>query len=144
MEKLDVKDKYYTPSIEEFHVGFEYEDYNKYRKEWIKSIWTREDFENDSHVYYLFELFYGKQLRVKYLDKEDIESLGFEYYKTHPGMNQMEFEGGKYLLTYDPDFAGRGWLRIAMEGEGDVTLFTGTIKNKSELKKILEMINVKK
>jgi hypothetical protein len=139
-----MKDKYYTPEIEEFRVGFEFEMNNTWGG-WTKLTLTEEMLKGDVMIglgsgnerapYY-------HDTRVKYLNREDIESLGFEYYKTHPGMNQMEFEGAKYLLTYDPDFAGRGWLRIAMEGEGDVTLFTGTIKNKSELKVLLKQLNI--
>ena len=63
--------KYYTPSIEEFHVGFECEI--KIGDHW-KNIKAIEDIEE--------MLIYGipkpNNSRVKYLDKDDIESLGWE------------------------------------------------------------------
>lgn len=73
-----ITSKYYTPEIEEFHVGFECEykstiNNNTY---WTSLKLEKEHFSDD-HYYNPFRLF----LRVKYLDKEDIESLGFNFYK---------------------------------------------------------------
>jgi len=158
-----MKNKYYTPSIEEFHFGFECEVYITVQR--YGSIKRNEDTETDNadNAFYpmifgnknskcellvLGELIHTQKLnvdkfRVKYLDKEDIESLGFSYYKTHPGMEQMEFDKGEYELTYNPNFKGKQWLRINLEGEGDVTLFSGSIKNKSELKVLLKQLNIK-
>jgi hypothetical protein len=139
-----MKNKYYTPSIEEFRVGFEYE-YNNTWGGFSKRIVTEENLMDK-----LISIGSGNDRvpfnynwRVKYLDKKDIESLGFSYYKTHPGMEQIEFDKGEYELTYDPNFKGKQWLRINLEGEGDVTLFSGSIKNKSELKKLLKFITIK-
>lgn len=62
--------KYYTPQIEEFRVGFEYE-YQSYN-DWIKR--TLKDFEEiitsiDLHNKFVIPF------RVKYLDAKDIESI---------------------------------------------------------------------
>ena len=74
-----MENKYYTPTIEEFCVGFEYERMNG--DKWCKDIISpndlcsgRDGLENE------FEEIYRKlrDVRVKYLDKEDIESLGFK------------------------------------------------------------------
>ena len=65
-----MKDKYYTPEIEEFHVGFEYEvNYGKDR--WVK--------EGLHYAPQVVTLPYKnlENIRVKHLDREDIESLGF-------------------------------------------------------------------
>ena len=143
-----MKDKYYTPEIEEFHVGFECEIQSSWGMQ--KGIYPsilREDTLTGFQLQKIGETETLKKvisgIRVKYLDKKDIESLGFSYYKTHPGMEQMEFDKGEYELTYDPNFKGKQWLRINLEGEGDVTLFSGSIKNKSELKKLLKQLNIK-
>ncbi len=154
--------KYYTPEIEEFYVGFEFETkrnvvlgtladsgYSYAKKN--KPNLTMKEYVNMCP--YFPEVFRADQnansinkklstIRVKYLAREDIESLGWKYYKTHPGMEQMEFDKGEFNLTYDPDFRGKQWLRIAMEGDGDVTLFAGTIKNKSELKRLLKQLGI--
>jgi len=143
-----MKNKYYTPEIEEFHVGFECEIQSSWGMQ--KGIYPsilREDTLTGFQLQKIGETETLKKvisgIRVKYLDKKDIESLGFSYYKTHPGMEQMEFDKGEYELTYDPNFKGKQWLRINLEGEGDVTLFSGSIKNKSELKKLLKQLNIK-
>jgi hypothetical protein len=140
--------KYYTPEIDEFHVGFECEIQSSWGMQ--KGIYPsilREDTLTGFQLQKIGETETLKKvisgIRVKYLDKKDIESLGFSYYKTHPGMEQMEFDKGEYELTYDTNFKGKQWLRINLEGEGDVTLFSGSIKNKSELKKLLKQLNIK-
>ena len=63
---------YYTPKIEECHIGFEYEWKND-KGEWIKES-SPESISEDRYE----EQTYG--LRVRYLDQEDIESFGFENY----------------------------------------------------------------
>ena len=113
--------KYYTPEIEEFHVGFEYEQV-------IDAKWEKCEM-------HLLDL--GKvnnrlnSLRVKYLDREDIESLGFE-------------SVGKHTIQYEKDNCCIGWYdskRMFID-IGDESYFVGTIKNKSQLKKILKQIGV--
>lgn len=43
-----MKDKYYTPEISEFHIGFEYEytmdDYSRYLDKTKKDGWRKESF----------------------------------------------------------------------------------------------------
>ncbi len=127
-----MKNKYYRPKIEEFYIGFEYQIEDK-------NNW----FIRDYPIYPLNkESLSNFNIRVKYLDKEDIESLGWKYYKTHAGTTLMEFEKDNFELSYDPNFMGKQYLRIAMEGDGDVTMFIGNIKNKSELKKLLNQLNI--
>lgn len=62
--------KYYTPSIEEFHIGFEYEWLNE------NNDWIKENSPTEITVKDFNEQTFG--LRVKLLDKEDIESLGWK------------------------------------------------------------------
>jgi len=83
--------KYYTPFLEEFHVGFEYEYKSTFLDGTVK---TKEQFEanpwNKGVIKSLYDLVYVERvlnganfknslsgIRVKYIDKEDIESLGF-------------------------------------------------------------------
>ena len=74
-------EKYYTPSIEEFRVGFEYEVYVP-----EKELWSKETFYLDaSHINLVKYVNIQtentlKKVRVKYLDREDIESLGWGNY----------------------------------------------------------------
>ena len=76
-----------------------------------------------------------KDIRVKYLSQEDIESLGF----VRKGINNnlhWFYSNGKYHISYILD------LERVEIFTNDVVLFNGKIKNKSELIKILTMIGV--
>ena len=80
--------------------------------------------------------------RVKYLDKEDLESLGFEFLNEQRHMH--EFKKDKYYLEYC--FAGPYFkeVQIYYDGKGDDWryVFDGTIKNKSELKVLLKQLGI--
>ena len=136
-----MENKYYTPTIEEFHVGFEYEEetiiYTD--KGWFthKDLgWEKKIFDSTSYMenYYLSERvkrgLVGKcdpTIRVKYLDREDVESLGF----AQTVEDQYTLDDIEFLI--DDDL----FVQIIKD---DGFLFQGTIKNKSELKRVLKMI----
>ena len=144
------ENKYYIPEIEEFHVGFECEFYNSKDKHfyfeapdgWIKTmigenLYLRE-FTNQ------YQLLKENLFRVKYLDQEDIESLGWKFIKHHPGTTQLDFKKGIYYLDFDSNFRGKSWLRI-YEGDNqseEFNFFTGFIKNKSELKILMKQLGI--
>jgi len=136
-------DKYYTPEIEEFHVGFEYEWLNISNSEWLKKTHSSLDCSYNS----------PERTRVKYLDREDIESLGF--IPIIP--SNIEDKG-----SYEPDWwsttkTGDGYqiLKCKNYSTNEITYeisygqheyrqvkFDGTIKNKSELKKLLKQLGI--
>lgn len=72
-----MKEKYYTPELEEFHVGFEYEVQSIENAHWGKVICSSGFGAFDDDINDLEE----ERIRVKYLDKADIESLGFKFLK---------------------------------------------------------------
>ena len=139
-----MENKYYTPSIEEFFIGFEYEEEDSLEDDvWIKRTldfnygWLEipQDFANDK--------------RVKYLDASDIEELGFTVVKTKGN----SFESvKKFTFTYD-NYPSEGEYNIIVSGDkycviklkdiGETTLFRGEIKNKNVLKQVLNMLNIK-
>ena len=130
-----MSDKYYTPEIEEFHVGFEFEsNYITYSKdkEWVK-VTLKEDLNNEE-IAWFYTSYIGDavptEFRVKHLDREDIESLGFDWIKEHC-----------YVLGDWSIITGSETISIYIEGEDDCR-FYGKIKNKSELKRVLKMIGV--
>ena len=152
-----MEDKYYTPTIEEFHVGFEYYVDNKLYiitdvvlKLMLNAI-TEDTFEGK----------YGQgtlrlnidNVRVKYLDQEDIESLGWEHdYNLEPIPNRendsvfygyiLEQDGGEtqYLLFHFND--GEVWIEKIINCAGQGNIFKGQLKNKSELKRVLKQVGV--
>jgi hypothetical protein len=133
-----MKEKYYTPEIEEFYVGFEYEYKNSTTGDWQKEIFNRGiGFAPNPTV---------KDCRVKYLDRDDIESLGF-FVATTSG---MEAAYGKRDDKNELRFILREKYhnntiqieRVLYYNAGKTTLFEGKIKNKSELKKLLKQLGI--
>lgn len=146
---MDEQNKYYTPKIEEFHIGFECEFKNNMQSnKWEKEIcdqdtisivfnsWEHEDLDEK----------FEDEFRVKYLDQEDIESLGWEFIESNLDFKKFSFSTGdelkntienawKLRLEKEPYRVfitqGHGWTR-----------FLGTIKNKSELKRLLKQLNI--
>jgi len=120
-----MNDKYYTPSIEEFHVGFEYESTTSPTKEdWYKAVINNVDD--------LYDVFSYSNARVKHLDREDIESLGWAVgrlpWQYFDGIHNLVYlKNNKYSINHIAD---------------EVCLFYGTIKNKSELKVLLKQLGI--
>lgn len=141
-----MSDKYYSPEIEEFHVGFEYE----YRKS------EHHDFDEvacDLEVDPIDKLrddIKNNLIRVKYLDREDIEECGFEFVEDDSvgDGNQRWYD----LFTKD-NYSLSSWYNIdGYESlsnkvkimKKDNILFDGYLKNKSEFKKILKQVGITK
>jgi hypothetical protein len=127
---MNEENKYYVPEISEFHVGFECElkDNDKVH-EWFPIMCTMSTpFDVDSSHY---------SARVKYLDKEDIESLGFK--QSERDEFWYDHIEDRFWLYKEDNLSDR-WIIDDNESEYH---FAGTIKNKSELKKLMQQLNIK-
>lgn len=164
--QTQIDKKYYTPDISEFYIGFEYEiedlhdnlvdrTYRSVIGNWIELNIVMDDWE---HEYNNFANLY----RVKYLDKEDVESLGFievDYNKIlYTEYLYLEttkvFEKEDYKLylriennpTTDINMVITVLDKVRCTNEDltykEVYLFKGCIKNKSELKVLLKQLNI--
>ena len=129
--------KYYTPEIEEFHVGFMFEEYTTfdegtYRKRKIVG-WRDRYFNNLTHD------IRNKRVRVKYLDRKDIEELGWEYVggKLIHGVLD-NFHLGEYHLRYQYN----NHHIIISDKDIKFASFDGTCKNYNELKRIMKQIGL--
>ena len=165
--------KYYTPDIEEFNPWFPFEFYKSLPK-WKegqtsgctklsvgehtivpgeRTPWVIADSYQDFDDYdasglgEVESMLKEGKIRVKYLDKEDIESLGFVM-KDEDGFNSFLVKDGKYkicnMLKHNAcnlNILKRKKQHYIGESKYSV-VFTGDIKNKSELKKILKQIGV--
>lgn len=158
------ENKYYTPEIEEFHVGFEYEikhldgtkttlsgnpekDKPVFKKDYKKEIYTIEDWFN------IWQGLENNNVRVKYLDKEDIESLGFKLIKIGDPFStkalifkiQKEegFNTGKEIIIIK---YSNTLLTMTIRNYGSYAneecSIQINIKNKSELRKLLKQLNI--
>ena len=159
-----MENKYYVPEIEEFCVGFECEWQPKIRNEtWNKQICDVDlvNIAYDAFEHADYEESFEEQFRVKYLDQEDIEECGFVYKGKDTAHNfikpigEVELEDGcccDYLLyiRFRPNLNN---LRIIKVNHHDSTtdipidvktecIFSGKIKNKTEFKKILKMLEI--
>jgi hypothetical protein len=142
--------KYYTPEIEEFHVGFEFE----YRN--IGGEWEVRSYPVDSYVHITQSLIDIDCIRVKYLDREDIESLlsgieDLDYKHGREGLPIGGYSGWKeyefcimdhlsFRLIYADE--NRNVLIENVYSDGSNVIFNGKIKNKSELRRVLKMVGV--
>ena len=135
---------YYTPSIEEFHIGFPYEWLNE------NNDWIKEDSLTELNADGFDEQTYG--LRVKYLDRSDIESLGWVYKPTKTEQLKSysyEFFNNefRYVLSFTTlKESFNVEIKDSFIGDDDraVTsrIFLGDIKNKSELKRLMIQLGI--
>jgi hypothetical protein len=132
-----MRNKYYTPKIEEFHIGFEYEWKNPNDVGWTKenspSEITPENYEEQTHG-----------LRVKYLDKEDILSLNFKQISDDCyNLDITAFRGRQNqevrVLVRESVII---YLAMDLNDKDNIVLFAGNIKNKSEFRVLLKQLNI--
>ena len=143
-------EKYYTPEIEEFHVGFEYEFKHPDYEIWNKYTTPEFNFEREDCIPFNGNL---DNFRVKYLDREDIESFGYildSLSTKHGNKHRYEMKGKrpeekwidvqkdnyKVLSIYTTDGG------FNLDGPNYSCKFKGIIKNKSELKKLFQQIGI--
>ena len=138
-----MEDKYYLPKIEEFHVGFEYETI------YLKSVWTKESLDVWDCGWF-FESYHNDasplEFRVKSLDKEDIESLGF-ILTGKPTEVKMYFrtDDDKYGISLRDNFYPEGFSNLHIYefiNERVETFFRGKIENKTELIKLFKQLEI--
>jgi hypothetical protein len=127
--------QYYTPTPEEFHVGFEYENFVKHEG------WTKRTLESLSDYGFNEKGFCidHEDYRVKCLDEQDIIDLWWSkkdianIYELVPFWEGRS-EKGVNVTIFKKYETEHGYLRK--------TIFNGNIKNKSELKRIMQMLKI--
>lgn len=168
-------EKYYTPEIEEFHVGFEYQakvvDYYKgiedvhgqgLKKKDVEDVDKGEDCDGARYKRYRWcdwkvyeDSFYIpdagiKWVRVRHLDREDIESFNFKQSILHSNIFLKECDEWNHRsaecigINFNEGFDHLMIFFVEKGGEIKYgqTIFAGKLKNKSELKRILKQIGL--
>ena len=139
-----MENKYYTPETEEIHVFSEFEaqadDGEWYWSNTLKAInWD------------VFEkLISDSRIRIKYLDRSDIESLGFRQHGTddriYRNSDGIILNTGWGSPVIKDRFTTVITHQVFDESKLNVVhenfLFNGTIKNKSELKRLLKQLGI--
>lgn len=138
-----MENKYYVPEIEDFHVGFEYEINNN---PWeLKKVSVSMDLEA---IQYHIK---NGDIRVKYLNQDDIESLGFtdkattvlDWYTSEKRSEDNWASYGywnNFRLLHDREKNKVKIIAYEYGWEEENVLFQGDCKNKSELIKILNQV----
>jgi hypothetical protein len=151
--------KYYTPTIDEFHVGFEYY-YSSAYQEGVSTteitingvegyepmvfnfdIWNYVRNKGESWKDIFESILFHNQIKVKYLDKEDIKSLGWS---VDPETGDFTKGNDDYsvVLSFDEkDHSLCVWN--GLDWDDQHIWFDGFIKNKSELVKLLGQLDIK-
>ena len=145
--------EYYVPKIEEFHVGFECEYYNSYSKKFNPMEIDETNYYTDElgeyDVNYLFSYRGENKFRVKYLGKDDIEELGWEY--SGKSIDEWFNKKGKfhigswtsYLIKLHYGVHDHRLYIIAMDMGDEHKIFEGVINNKSELEVLMRQLGIK-
>lgn len=157
------KEKYYTPIIEEFHVGFEFDYYDFPTWEKVTMDTLGMDLSHGDGECALEYLLQEKEIRVKYLDREDIESFGFKKRLKDEWIGWKDYAldtiSGKvpyflsatihiprmddcykiYLHRYLDD--DTKLETMVNEGESEL-VYKGKIKNRSELFRLLKQLSI--
>ena len=152
--------KYYVPEISEFCIGFEFEIFecsgelevfSSWQEHCIKSpnsngwIWTWER---------LNEKIKTEELRVKYLDTSDIEEEGFKFVGKEEYLFEKDIDEYSHLeVDFDPEeltivitelYQAKLTTRVLPRETREYNvLFNGKIKNVSEFRKVLKMLDIK-
>lgn len=155
---MNEENKYYTPEIEEFYYGFEFEQLYIHdlddQGEHHETEWRKEILNSDIDIKYIKKKLEYDEFRVKILDKKDIESLGFTLIETFSSPYTKK-ELYTFILTKERGFNTSISYYLTIN-DNDITIKTvsyssyGTfkyqmnfvIKNKSELQKLLKMIGI--
>ena len=131
--------EYYTPRIEDFYVGFEFVLWlnNSY---WSKPrVW---DYKTTDSLKQIEQDINNQQVKVKYLDKEDIESLGFRRDMIKNTLvNNFIFYKDNISLSFDNQINDLK-ISVLTKSKRTCDLFVGHIKNISELKVLLKQLEI--
>ena len=149
----NIESKYYTPDIKEFRVGFEYEFYNE--------CWHDTLFDANIDLIKIYENI--KNFRVKYLDRSDIEELGYKLIKERGNPDEKIYLNYVGVLHFSNEDQEKLFTQISMylytDGTSDLKvaqyertsnttkqrsgpIFEGIVKNKSELKVLLKQLGL--
>lgn len=109
---MDNNIKYYTPALNDLYIGYHFEifeDFDYYpEKSWHPFIYGEEGTDNVENMQSPLARpekdWYGK-IRTKYLDRKDIESLGWAHFEfNYPNPREIQsFKKGNYFLAFFKD-----------------------------------------
>jgi hypothetical protein len=145
--------QYYTPIIEDFYVGFECEFKNGMQSNKWEVVICDQDMVSIAYDAIEHSENFKEEFRVKCLDEEDIIDLGWQrvsedYFEIKRSSDYSEITKFKLLFSLDELTEKFYHTTIFADVElGDIKidmmrLGFDNIKNKSELKRIMQMLKI--
>ena len=156
-----MENKYYAPEDEEFRIGFEFYSVREIDESIDGPYIIRDCYDLESQARNCWKNY--SDILVKYLDKEDIESLGFKKSNKNSWIGYKDY----YLNNINPAYPYFLFATIHIPIRDDMykimvhryyneneeiymednyreptCVFIGKIKNKSELKRLLKQLNI--
>jgi hypothetical protein len=150
-----MEDKYYKPELSEFVDGFEFESAVTDSEKYITIIYAvGHDACFNKHIDYpIDKVTYSvpDHIRVKYLDREDIEECnwiyagkGVDIWFGRKGKFEMSSWTAYDLIMHYGLHDHRLHIYAEDPGSPDYTLFRGIVRNKSEFLKVMKMLQIEK
>lgn len=140
-----MENKYYTPDLSEFYFGFEYEQSSDISEDLftVEKFWKKFTMSSDYTMLMIYHIYKNNAqeefFRVKYLDEEDIISLGFQFNSFWYTKNILLPNG---VFSVILKHKNNKLEIVGINGVADFVYFDGTIKNKSELRKLLIQLGI--
>lgn len=133
---------YYKPQMDELCTGMILQIQNIENAQWGQYVITNNDRPSDFNAGGDLQ---DDRVRVKYLDREDIESFGWRLIEENKNLDRDIFAqvtkyrgfNGKFSVFYVYHTCG---LLVSNDDGGP--LFAGRIRNKSEFQRIMEQIGL--
>lgn len=129
---------YYEPNKAEFCAGMDYEVFIPERNCWSLEVF----YLNESHL----DLIKNNKVRIKYLDKEDVEGFGFELKRSEKDVflfyKIIQYRGEDNLCSVALNEISH-WICIEITINKEAkTIFAGRIKNKSEFYRLIDQLMI--
>lgn len=131
---------YYTPTLDEFKTGFEYQI--KVEGQWMYHKYMFENYIDDTKAT-LQEAIDRGFVRAKMIDKDDIQDLGFTF-GASKGSNDIYFINS-YILVFNPETKHFGITNPVggLQNNGDEQplnyIVEGFLRSKHHLQEIMEI-----
>jgi hypothetical protein len=149
---MEQQNKYYTPSIEELHVGYECQIGNLFALSGSSWEWAETKPLKWSTITFIAQAMIPEHLvyiRTKYLDQSDIESCGWTDVEVLTDNTFVGYKAYKQRGLYPEILIFTWWNNNMLQIESKIKnsdnkkhLFRGECKSINELRKIMQLVGI--
>lgn len=132
------KEKYFTPDIEDFHIGYEFEmKVFGDEDEWVKGI-CKSSIDDICCKDSEGNIWINEAIRVPYLTKEQIEAEGWKESDTLGFFDKIVDPKDRWFIDWEEE---EQFITIG-DNENEVG-YTGPCKDINTFRKIIKLLNIK-